>query len=178
VACNGALVDVAVPLLATDADVDDGGAVVDATVVEVIAVTVEDTGEEDATEEEDTTEEEDAAEEEAVVLAGADVEVVEAGAEEELAGAEVEAEAAARTEEQSACTALRTERAPVAPQEESTQLVAALWIAASFVDEHWHKRSVSLQVEAEVTALAIQVVAQAGMAAWAKPERARTAKAG
>ncbi len=50
-------------------------------------------------------------------------------------------------------------------------------MAASLVAEHWHTRSLSLQVVAEVTALAMQVVAQAGIAAWAKPVRARRATA-
>jgi len=43
--------------------------------------------------------------------------------------------------------------------------------------EHWQTRSVSLQVVAEETASEIQVVAQAGIWAWTKPERAMMASA-
>jgi len=72
------------------------------------------------------------AEEEEVVVASADEDevVVTSTAVEEVVGATLElvdtaVEVAARTEEHAACAALRTARASVAPQEESTQEVAA-----------------------------------------------------
>jgi hypothetical protein len=73
--------------------------------------------------------------------------------------------------------AARTARASVAPQAAKTQLVAADWMAASLAAEHWHATSVSLQVVAEETALAMQVVAQAGIWADARPVKAMTARA-
>lgn len=84
---------------------------------------------------------------------------------------------AALTEEHAALAALRTLIAWL-PQELRTQLVAALWIAASLAAVHWQARSSAPQVVAEATAFAIQSVAHAGMVvdwAAAKLERARTA---
>jgi len=74
----------------------------------------------------------EAAEVVAVVVATTEVEVEEAT----TLLADVLEEADARTEEQAACAALKTARASVAPQAEMTQVVEAVWIAASLDAEH------------------------------------------
>lgn len=71
---------------------------------------------------------------------------------------------------------MRTDNA-WSPQAAKTQDVAAAWIAAKLAVVHWHLRSLAPQVVADLTASAIQVVAQAGMAAEANPENAMTARA-
>jgi hypothetical protein len=55
--------------------------------------------------------------------------------------------------------------------------VAAAWMAASLAVVHWQERSEAPQEVAALTASAIQVVAQAGICAWARPATARRAKA-
>lgn len=67
------------------------------------------------------------------------------------------------------------ENVPIAllPQAARTQDVAAPWIAAVFAVVHWHLMSVIAQVVADLTASAIQVVAQAGMVLWAVATAAR-----
>ena len=59
-----------------------------------------------------------------------------------------------------------------------TQGVAAAWMAAWLADSHWQAVSVAPhEGAADLTALARQVVAQAGIWAAARPERATTARA-
>lgn len=70
---------------------------------------------------------------------------------------------AARTEAQADEAAARTDKASVAPQAARTQLVASLWMSALLAGAHWQVRSETLQVVTAVTALSIQLVAQAGI---------------
>jgi hypothetical protein len=93
----------------------------------------------------------------AAVVAGADV----AATLELVAG--TGAVVAARTEAQADEAAARTDKASVAPQAARTQLVASLWMSALLAGAHWQVRSETLQVVAAVTALSIQLVAQAGI---------------
>jgi len=112
-----------------------------------------------------------------VVVATTEGEVEEAGTL-LLETVEEAEEADARTEEQAACAALRTPRAPVAPQAVMTQLVEPAWMAASLVAEHWQTRSVAPHEGAAVaTAAAMQLVAQVGICACAKPKMAMKASA-
>jgi hypothetical protein len=58
----------------------------------------------------------------------------------------------------------------------STQGVAAAWMRALLAGWHWHATSVAEQAGAALMAFARQVVAQAGIWAAARPEKAITAK--
>jgi hypothetical protein len=96
------------------------------------------------------------------VLAGAELVASDEDVEAGVLEVETAVEVAARTDEQAAWAAERTAKASVAPQAERTQEVAADWIAASLLAEHWQVKSDSEQVVAEVTAEAIHGWAQVG----------------
>lgn len=63
----------------------------------------------------------------------------------------------------------------LSPQAAITHEVEAAWMAATLAVVHWHLRSVWPQVVEEETASEIHLVAQAGMAAVARPAKAMTA---